>query len=249
MFRAVKRMTYLSERLFVVLAVVLCSVIGQVRVAYAQAGVVVEEVAKGSAGEKADIRAGDILLAWERSPSPPVNPEKAQGKIESVFDWMWVEMEQGPRGMLKVSGERDGKETTFEVPVGTWGIKVRPRFDGDALKTYLEGKAAVSAKELEKGMALWVAVVKSAEAGGDIGLALWMNLRMGDTWTEARRWKEAEAAYEWARERSEREVNVVAQGVMWDSIGRAFERKTNLERRKRLMNPQWPFEKRRRPRA
>ena len=69
MFMEVRPMTYRSERLFVVLAVVLCSVIGQARVAYAQAGVVVEEVAKGSAGEKADIRAGDILLAWERSPS------------------------------------------------------------------------------------------------------------------------------------------------------------------------------------
>ena len=47
-------------------------------------GVVVEEVGEGSALEKAGLRPGDVLLAWERLPAPPANPEGAQGTIESV---------------------------------------------------------------------------------------------------------------------------------------------------------------------
>jgi hypothetical protein len=50
---------------------------------------------------------------------------------------MWVKLEQGPRGTVKVAGERNGKKTTFEVPLRNWGIKLRPRFDDEALKIYL----------------------------------------------------------------------------------------------------------------
>ena len=63
-------------------------------------------MSKGSAGENAGILAGDILLVWERPANPPANPEKAEGKIESVFDWMSVEMKQAPRGAVRLSGER-----------------------------------------------------------------------------------------------------------------------------------------------
>ena len=120
-------MTHSSERLIGFLAIVVFSCPGQPRATQpAQAGVVVEEVSKDSAGEKADIRAGDILLTWERLASPPANPEPATGKIGSAFDWLWVEMEHGPRGTVKVTAERDGKGIMFEVPVGIWGIRCVP---------------------------------------------------------------------------------------------------------------------------
>ena len=96
-------MTHSSTRIVVVLAISLLSSLVHVRAARAaQAGVVVEEVSKGSAAEKAEIRAGDILVAWDRPANPPANPEKAEGTIESVFDWMWLEIEQGPRGTVRV---------------------------------------------------------------------------------------------------------------------------------------------------
>ena len=38
-------------------------------------GVFVEEVGKNSAGERAGIQKGDILLSWERPPNLPANPE------------------------------------------------------------------------------------------------------------------------------------------------------------------------------
>src|SRR5215211_3962792 len=81
-------------------------------------GVVVEEVGKGSALEKAGLRPGDLLLAWERSPDPPANPGGGQGEIRTVFDWLWVKTEQAPRGNVRLHGEREGVATSFEVPKG-----------------------------------------------------------------------------------------------------------------------------------
>jgi CHAT domain-containing protein/Tfp pilus assembly protein PilF len=219
-----------GRRLFALLAIIPFYILGQALAAQAaQAGVVVEELPQGSSGEKANLRPGDMLLSWERPANPPANPEKAEGKIESVFDWMWVEMEQGPRGTAKVRGERDGKEVSFEVPVGIWGIKVRPTFQKEALKTYTEGKAAVNSKDLERGIALWGALAKSAEAANNTNIACWVSLRIGDTWAEARRWAEAHGAYETARRMAETAPNAVAQAVTWDAIGKALEKENKLQ--------------------
>src|SRR5262249_47352952 len=61
-------------------------------------GVVVEEVGRGSALEGAGLRPGDLLFAWERAPDPPANSEDGKGEIRTVFDWLWVTIEQAPRG-------------------------------------------------------------------------------------------------------------------------------------------------------
>ncbi|HEX6899893.1 MAG TPA: PDZ domain-containing protein [Thermoanaerobaculia bacterium] len=37
-------------------------------------GVVIEEIPKGSALEKAGLQVGDVILSWERLPNPPANP-------------------------------------------------------------------------------------------------------------------------------------------------------------------------------
>jgi hypothetical protein len=85
---------------------------------------VIEEISKGSALEKAGLQVGDVILNWERLPNPPANPEAASGKIESPFDWMWLEIEQAPRGVVKLSGEREGKPVFREVPVGVWNERI-----------------------------------------------------------------------------------------------------------------------------
>ena len=194
----------------------------------AEPGVVVEEVTAESAAENAGIQAGDVLLAWARLANPPANPERAEGSFESVFHWMWVEMEQGPRGIVKVRGERYGKELSFDLVAGNWGIKVRPRFGEEALKAYLEGQAAIASKQLEKGIALWSQVTKSAEATNDLGIACWVSMKTGDTWAEALRWKEAQIAYDSARELAETTANVFAHGFVWDSIGLILERQNRF---------------------
>jgi len=62
--------------------------------------VVVEDVGKGSALERAGLQPGVLLFSWERLPNPPANPETARGELHSPFDWMWLEVEQAPRGTV-----------------------------------------------------------------------------------------------------------------------------------------------------
>jgi CHAT domain-containing protein/tetratricopeptide (TPR) repeat protein len=81
-------------------------------------GVVIEEIPKGSALEKAGLQVGDVILSWERLPNPPANPEGARGEIRSPFDWMWVEIEQAPRGVVVLRGERRGGALEVLLPAG-----------------------------------------------------------------------------------------------------------------------------------
>lgn len=81
-------------------------------------GVVIEEIPKGSALEKAGLQVGDVILSWERLPNPPANPEGARGEINSPFDWLWVEIEQAPRGVVVLQVERDGARRIFSIEMG-----------------------------------------------------------------------------------------------------------------------------------
>ena len=71
---------------------------------------VIEEIGKGSALEKAGLRPGDLLLSWER--------EGSQGEIRTPFDWIWVRNEQAPRGTVRLRGERDGADHSLRRDPG-----------------------------------------------------------------------------------------------------------------------------------
>ena len=123
-------------------------------------------------------------------------------------------MEQGPRATVKVTGNRGGKAMSFEVPLGIWGIMVRPHFfDEEALEAYTEGQAAVALKEFERGIALWENVVKSVGSADETSVACWMYIRIADAWIEARRWKEGQEAYESARGMAVGDIESVCDSV------------------------------------
>src|SRR5437868_13577424 len=65
-------------------------------------GVVIEHVEKGSAGEKAGMTPGDLILAWSRAP--------VKAKIDSPFDFAEVEIEQGSRGAVNLEGRRGSEQ-------------------------------------------------------------------------------------------------------------------------------------------
>ncbi len=110
------------------------------------------------------------------------------------------------------------------MPLGIWGIKVRPHFfDEEAVKAYTEGQAAVGLKQLEPGIALWEKVVKSVGSADETSVACWMYIRMADAWIEERRWKEGREAYESARGGG-RDIESVCDSFIWGAIGRALER-------------------------
>ena len=191
------------------------------------AGVVVEEVGQGSVLEKAGLRPGDVVLAWERLPLPPANPEGAQGTIESFSDWIWLQSEQAPRGTVKLTSQRDGESKIFEVAPGLWDATVRVRLLEGMLEDYAKGKELMEGDEVEAGIDVWRKVVAIAEYQDAAGrLRCWLLFQMGDAWGEARQWEKAHEAYRSALETAQDPVSRV---VVWKAIGLAYEKASEFE--------------------
>ena len=188
-------------------------------------GVVIEEVGEGSTLAEAGLRPGDVVRAWERLPSPPANSEADSGEIESIFDWMWIEVEQAPRGTVKLLGEREGVERLFEVAMGKWGGNVRPRLPDRVLAVYTKGQEKVEAGEIEEGVELWSELTQLGGATSDGQLRNWIQLRIGEAYAEARDWEQALEAYRAALEDVEAPAAEVA---VWGRIGRAYLRQSEF---------------------
>jgi len=177
------------------------------------AGIVVEEVGKGSALEKAGLRSGDLLLAWERRPDPPGNPQGGQGKIRTVFDWLWVRTEQAPRGTVRLHGEREGVATTFEVPKGfEWDARVRPWMAADLLKTYLEGRQRIEAGDVEGGVALWELFLPRVEPG----LKCWLLVQVSEARSQGGQRDEARSALQAALAEAQ---DAQTRVTLWEALG------------------------------
>ncbi len=191
-------------------------------------GVVMEDVGEGSALEKAGRRPGDVAYAWERLPNPPANPQGARGTIESVFDWMGLEVEQAPRGTVKLTGQRDGEIKVFEVVSGKWKIAVRARMPKLMLEDYERGRKLIDAGDFEAGTDLWykVAGVAESQALDNERLTCWLLLHIGDAWGEARQWEKAHDAYRAALKTAR---DPLARVAIWQAIGFAYEKANDFE--------------------
>jgi CHAT domain-containing protein len=110
-------------------------------------GVVVEEVEAGREGDKAGLKVGDVILGWARG--------DANGKIESPFDYLWVEIEQRPRGPIELSGLQDKKAKSWHLEKGEWGLTIRPNFIGRLLQIYKKSWAMVVADKPVAGAKFW----------------------------------------------------------------------------------------------
>ncbi len=191
---------------------------GEARLEYA--GVVVEEVGKGSALEKAELLPGDVVYSWTRLANPPANPEPESGEILSPFDWMWLEIEQAPRGTVQLAGQRGGEGKVFEVVPGKWGATVRPRMAEEILKDYVRGKELVEAEEIEAGVGVWRKLAGAEEnQAADGSLRCWLLFRIGDTWGQERQWEKAHRAYRSALEATQTPIALVA---IWQAVGDAY---------------------------
>lgn len=137
-------------------------------------GVVIEEIPKGSALEKAGLQVGDVILSWERLPNPPANPERARGELSSYFDWLELEVEQVPRGAVVLRGRRDGEPLELRVEPGLWEVKVRPVLSPTLEEIYLAGKALLVPGNVEAAVGEWRPIAEGAvvEGGGSLRVGL-----------------------------------------------------------------------------
>jgi CHAT domain-containing protein/Tfp pilus assembly protein PilF len=184
-------------------------------------GVVVETVREGSAFDRAGLLPGDILRAWERLPNSPANPKGASGPIESIFDWMWVEEEQGPRGEIRLIGERDREPREFHVPMGFGYGRIRPLLSSPVEAQYLQGVELLDTDRIEEGIGNWEKATDLAreERGGGDDLC-WLLLEIGKA---ERRWlrdpKQAQSTFHSALQEA---TNITARVSALRGLGKSY---------------------------
>src|SRR5215472_7130504 len=159
-----------------------------------QAGVIVEKVGRYSEAEKAEFQEGDSLLGW--------SCRDAQGEVASPFDVAKIEIEQAPRGAVKLEGLRGGEKRTWVLGPGEWGLKTRPNLPPDLLSVYQEGQDLAKAGEFAEAAERWRTAAGKVNASVPGWLRLWFLLHAADAFAEGRQWKEADAAYDDAIQKS-----------------------------------------------
>jgi CHAT domain-containing protein/Tfp pilus assembly protein PilF len=182
-----------------------------------KSGVVVEEVEKKSAAAQAGIQAGDVLLSWSRG--------DAQGPIESPFDFSSMEIEQGLRGVVTLVGMRGDEKKTWEVGPDRWGINTRPNFQSPLLNSYLEGLELAKAGKLAQAVEHWRAEEQNFHTGW---LRTWFLFHIAESLADAKRWQEADRAYQEAVD-IEASDAVVAEQILrvW---GKRFFQRNDMDR-------------------
>jgi CHAT domain-containing protein/tetratricopeptide (TPR) repeat protein len=192
-------------------------------------GVIVEEVGSSSVGAKAGIRPGDVVLSWTRAPAPPANPDEARGDIRSAFDLAGVEIEQAPRGEVRLAGTRDDASFTLTLPPGgAWEISVRPQLPPEWLATYHQGKSMIDAGGSDKGVAAWRELAARADSAGEAELGAWLGARVGGALANLRKWEEAHAAYQQAIALAKEHGAPAIAAQILDDDGVAFERQNDF---------------------
>src|SRR6266852_7034411 len=156
-------------------------------------GVIADAVKKDSDAERAGLQVGDILLSWTRDGS--------KGEIESPFDLPLIEVEQAPRGAVTIEGLRGTEKRVWVLGSGSWGLHVQPSLP-ESLS--VKGQKLVAAGNIQDAAQYWRSAAQAMQDSQPAWLAPWFLYYAGELLADARQWKEADAAYEDAVEKSER---------------------------------------------
>jgi len=150
--------------------------------------VVVEKVVTNSEGERAGLKEGNILLHWSR--------EDSKGEIESPFDISVVEAEQAQRGPVTLEGLSGAEKRVWILGSSDWGLTTRPSLPPGILSLYQQGQQLASAGKLTEAAEHWRSAAQQIDSSQPGYVRIWLLLHIADTFSEARRWKEADAAYQ-----------------------------------------------------
>lgn len=182
-------------------------------------GVVVEKVAHQGEGEKAGLQEGDILLAWSRGDS--------KGEIESPFDIMDVETEQGRLGGVKLEGLRGTGRQTWSLGPSSWGLTTRPNFSEPLRASYLQALELANRSkvaEIIEATKLRKELVKQSSATTAPWLASWLYFHSAEFLREAKQWKETDEAYHTAVQSAPAANPLVAAQVLQSWANASLER-------------------------
>ena len=161
-------------------------------------GVVVEEVGKGSSGEKAGIKPGDVLVSWESIGSTPADQKAARGRLASWFDFNEMGIEQLPRGAVRIEGLRDKASVSFEVNPGEWNTRGRCEMPANVLDRYLRARSLLDSKLPDDAGRLFREAWQLSAAREDRQTATFLAMRGALLLTDARAFTPATSAADFA---------------------------------------------------
>jgi CHAT domain-containing protein/tetratricopeptide (TPR) repeat protein len=151
------------------------------------AGVVVEKVEPAGAAARASLRRGDVLLSWRRG--------AAAGDLRSPFDVSLVEIEQSPRGTVRLTALRDGRPASFDLAPRRWRMTTRPNFAAPLLDLSVAGTREMEANRIPRGLAAWRDLAGRLGAAGRNADGAWLACRIAESAARAGRWTEAQESY------------------------------------------------------
>lgn len=181
-------------------------------------GLVVEEVAGGGAAEKAGLRAGDRVLAWEVQ-----GATGRRGSFREPFEVAEVEVEQGPRGRVVLHGQQEGQPRSWTLAPGDWKLTPRPEFAAPRLEQYEASRprrspAAGSPPDApERGESL----ASALQAEGGWREACWVLLQAGAGRAQSKQWPEARSDFDNARAIAGVAGSRVVEARAWEAQGAA----------------------------
>ena len=179
--------------------------------AAADGGAVVEDLAAGSVLIDAGVAAGDRLVAW--------TPQGAAVRhdVAGPFDLLWLEVEEGPRG-VELHGERGGRAVTFALRPGPWNVTARPASPDGCWAAF---KAAAANEKAASWDAAAAAYREALAAARTPVQRIVIHDALGLLCERRRKWPDAEASYRAGleiREGLRRESLGVAKS--FDNLGR-----------------------------
>ncbi|MGA2435424.1 MAG: tetratricopeptide repeat protein, partial [Bryobacteraceae bacterium] len=163
-------------------------------------GLVVESVVKNSEADKAGLKAGDILLSWERG--------DAKGEITSPFDLDWAAEEQAPRGAVTLEGLSSTAKSAWTMGPDVWGLqddwdlkddwglKVAPNLAEPLLSLYRADRQLADAGKLLEAAQRWSALAGQTEKDKSPWLSAWFLFRAAKLLADARQWTESDHYYQ-----------------------------------------------------
>jgi CHAT domain-containing protein/Tfp pilus assembly protein PilF len=172
---------------------------------------VVESVKNGSSSQQGGLQAGDLLLRWTRG--------EAKGEFESPFDLSWVEIEQAPRGTVTVQGFRGTSQQIWTLGSANWGLVARPNFSESSLSAYLEAQDLAASGKLQGAVDHLRAMGNGVQASQPSWLRSWLLHRAARLLADARKWREADAAYEEVTRTSDRTRPAIKGQLLLDWAG------------------------------
>ncbi|HEX3126111.1 MAG TPA: CHAT domain-containing protein [Thermoanaerobaculia bacterium] len=157
-------------------------------------GVVVEEVTPRSLGALADLQPGDVLFSWCRAADVDIHRCLAEGLLASPFDLAEIEIEQVPRGGVRVAGRRGGESAIWNLLPGPLGVEVGPDLQDPLKGLHREAQDLAAAGDLDRAAERWRAAAAAAEPT-DGRLSEWFLWRAASLLSKESRWAQADALF------------------------------------------------------